>query len=364
MNILYTNFHPHYGGGHTTYLRYLLRNATNKNFLACPKTSQLYQILEKKGEGEGEVTLFDVSFPSKFKDIFSIVKSIFKIARIIKKNDIDLVHTNENADNRIIFYASLLTRKKFKVVLTKHNAKGIKKRITSRLRFNKFNSAVIYVSKSVVNTIGVSDIKVPVHIIENGVDTDYWQLKPGPPSPILTLVSIAGTAPCKGLKHLIQAIKKLPADKKKQLRVKIVGKLLSTNYIDSEFEGDYCPEVVSFVGYREEAKNELIGADLGFVLSDSEETISFACREMMSCGLPVLVSDIGCLPDNVDHGVSGWVTKRADVNAIFEALLDILNKTPSELSSMKKAARQKALASFGVDLMIEKTQKVYASLKT
>jgi glycosyltransferase involved in cell wall biosynthesis len=358
MNVLYTNFHALYGGGHTTYLRYMLRNKQNNNFLACPKTSQLFQILEK----EGGVTLFDVAFPSKFKNVLTIVKSIFKIARIIKQNNIDIVHTNENADNRILFYASFLTRKKFKVVLTKHNAKAIKKRITSRLRFNKFNSAVIYVSKSVVNTIGISDIKVPVHIIENGIDTDYWQLNPSLPGTSLTMVSIAGTAPCKGLQHLIAAIKKLPEDKKKRLRVKIVGKLLSQDYIDSHFGGDYCPEVVSFVGYREEPKSELIGADLGFVLSDSEETISFACREMMACSLPVLVSDIGSLPENVDQDLSGWVTKRADVDAIYETILAILDKPPSELMEMKKAAREKALKSFGVDLMLQKTQNVYASL--
>ncbi len=358
MNILYTNFHPQYGGGHTTYLRYLLRNKKNKNFLACPATSQLYKMMKE----EGGVTLFDVSFPSKFKNVLTIIKSIVKIARIIQQNNIDIVHTNENADNRILFYASLLTRKKFKVVLTKHNAKAIKKRITSRLRFNKFNSAVIYVAKSVVNTIGLADIQVPVHIIENGIDTDYWQLEPSPPSSILTMVSIAGTAPCKGLKHLIQAIKKLPVDKKKRLQVKIVGKLLSQTEMESRFGNDYYPEVVSFVGYKDEPKTELIGADFGFVLSDSEETISFACREMMSCSLPVMVSDFGSLPENVEHDVSGWVIKRADVDSICETLLHILNKTPAELIAMKKAAREKALSSFSLEIMLEKTQKVYASL--
>lgn len=358
MNILYTNFHPHYGGGHTTYLRYLLRNKQNNNFLACPKTSQLYQIMEK----EGGTTLFDLSFPSKFKDVFSILKSIVKIARIIDQNKIDIVHTNENADNRIIFYASLLTKRKFKVVLTKHNAKAIKKRFTSRLRFNRFNSAVIYVSKSVIKTIGLSEIKIPVHIIENGIDTDYWQLNPSQPSSILTMVSIAGTAPCKGLKYLIAAIKKLPEEKKQRLRVKIVGKLLSQNDIDSLFDGDYCAEQVSFVGYKEEPKSELLGADFGFVLSDSEETISFACREMMSCGLPVLVSDFGSLPENIEPNLNGWVTKRADVESIYTTLLSILDKDPSELMAMKESARAKALKSFGVENMLKKTQQVYESL--
>lgn len=358
MNVLYTNFHAHYGGGHATYVRSMLRNNKNTYFIACPKTSQLFQLVEK----EGNATLFDVPFPSKFKSVVIILKSIFKMARIIKQNNIDIIHTNENADNRIIFYASLLTRKKCKVVLTKHNAKPIKNRITSRLRFNQFNSAVIYVSNSVVNTIGLSDIKVPTYIIENGIDTDYWQLNPTLPGPIITFVSIAGTAPCKGWQYLVQAIKRLPDAQKKRVRVKIVGKIPPQQDIDNWLEGDCCPEIVSFIGYKEEPKSELIGADIGFVLSDSEETISFACREMMSCGLPVIVSDVGSLPDNVDHGVNGWVTKRANVDNLYATLLDILDTSPVDLMRMKHEARAKALQSFGLEIMLQKTQDVYNAL--
>ena len=360
MRILYTNFHTHYGGGHTTYVRSLLRNDKNIYFLACPKTSQLFQLVEK----EGGATLFDVSFPSKFKSVLTIAKSIIKMARIIRQNNIGIIHTNENADNRIVIYACMLAGKPCKVILTKHNSKPIKNRITSRLRFNQFNSAVIYVSNSVVNTIGLSDIKVPVYIIENGIDTAYWQLNPTPPGPILTLVSIAGTAPCKGWQYLVQAIKRLPDDKKQRIRVKIVGKIPQQLDIDNWLDGDYCPEIVSFIGYKEEPKSELLGADIGFVLSDSQETISFACREMMSCALPVIVSDVGILPENVAHGINGWVTKRANVDSIYDTLLAILDMTPDDLMNMKQEARAKALNSFGLEAMLQKTQDVYASLHT
>ena len=57
-----------------------------------------------------------------------------------------------------------------------------------------------------------------------------------------------------------------------------------------------------------------------FVLSSRLETISFACREMMAMGLPVVVSDVGGLPENVEDGVDGWVVPACVPAAVSEVL--------------------------------------------
>ena len=46
MNVLYTNFHPGTGGGHTTYLKYLFNGISSQEkdltvFIAAPKSSKL-----------------------------------------------------------------------------------------------------------------------------------------------------------------------------------------------------------------------------------------------------------------------------------------------------------------------------------
>ncbi|WP_422630925.1 glycosyltransferase [Photorhabdus tasmaniensis] len=41
---------------------------------------------------------------------------------------------------------------------------------------------------------------------------------------------------------------------------------------------------------------------------------------MMACGLPVIVSDFGGLPENIDHGVNGWITRAGNEVSIHNIL--------------------------------------------
>ena len=117
MNILYTNFHREDGGGHTTYILSLLENSVHNTFVACPPTSMLYRILQERGYAN----LIAMEFPGKPKQMREIVKNALILRRAIMEHDIDIVHTNGSPDNRMALYVSLVTRKKFKVVFTKHN---------------------------------------------------------------------------------------------------------------------------------------------------------------------------------------------------------------------------------------------------
>ena len=59
---------------------------------------------------------------------------------------------------------------------------------------------------------------------------------------------------------------------------------------------------VVFTGLLRDVRPLLAAMDVGFVLSSRLETISFACREMMAAGRPVIVSDTGGLAENVTEG--------------------------------------------------------------
>ncbi|VFS47348.1 glycosyltransferase [Budvicia aquatica] len=106
----------------------------------------------------------------------------------------------------------------------------------------------------------------------------------------------------------------------------------------------------------------LLNADIGFVLSDAVETISFACREMMSAGLPVIVSDFGGLPENITPGMDGWVTPVGDETALAALLLEMSALSPTQLTEMKQQARGKAEREFGIESMIAQTHQVYTQI--
>ena len=114
----------------------------------------------------------------------------------------------------------------------------------------------------------------------------------------------------------------------------------------------------TFVGLLDDVRPFLAALDLGFVLSSRLETISFACREMMAMGLPVVVSDVGGLPENVEDGVDGWVVPACAPTAVSEVLREALRE-PEALEVMGEAARARALAEFGLSRFVAQTQAVY-----
>ena len=125
MNILYTNFHPGNGGGHTTYLTYLFNGVLSQNinaFIAAPEVSKLNKYLKKKHPNK----VFDIDFPGKPKEIFNIIKNIKKLKNIIIKEQIDVVHVNGTPDHKVVMLCKWLYRLNFRIIRTKHDSFKIK----------------------------------------------------------------------------------------------------------------------------------------------------------------------------------------------------------------------------------------------
>ncbi len=66
-------------------------------------------------------------------------------------------------------------------------------------------------------------------------------------------------------------------------------------------------------------------ADL-LVFPSSLEGFGFAVAEAMSCGLPVVVSDQGALPELVEDGKGGFVCRDGDTGAFVRATLQLLDE--------------------------------------
>ena len=99
-------------------------------------------------------------------------------------------------------------------------------------------------------------------------------------------------------------------------------------------------------------------SDVGFVLSYVMEAISFACREMMSMGKPVIISDCGGLPENITDGVDGYIVRAKNVDSVKNCVMEIIEH-PQQLLTMSENARKKAVKFFSKDKFIAETLAVY-----
>lgn len=354
MNILYTNIHRNDGGGHTVYILSLLKNNPEHNkFVACPPTSFLYTTLRDQGYDK----IIPIEFPGKLKHFSSLVENTLALKRAIEKYQIDIVHTNGSNDNRMALYASWITRKKFKVVFTKHNAIRIKGAV-SRLRLRWFNDAVIFVG-NLVEYLGLDKTFPRYHVIANGINLEHWErTQPVKTGRQLRLISHAGASRHKGWQHLIEALAGLKEEEKSRLSVVMLARHEEEMEKELAEAGKICD--FHFPGFMPDVRPELEKADIGFLLS-YKEACSFSLREMMAMSLPTITSDFLTLAEVIDPGC-GWVTKMKDPESIRAVLREILALSPEELDAMKKAARTKAEADFAIDKMIRETNEVYARI--
>jgi glycosyltransferase involved in cell wall biosynthesis len=121
----------------------------------------------------------------------------------------------------------------------------------------------------------------------------------------------------------------------------------------------YPSEQVSFVG-QVEPQDFLSNLDVLVVPSLVPETFGMSAAEALACGVPVVASTRGALPEIVSDGQNGFLFDPADPGALGSILRRLLTQREA-LSSMRSACRESA-ARFAPRVISREYQKVYASV--
>lgn len=112
-----------------------------------------------------------------------------------------------------------------------------------------------------------------------------------------------------------------------------------------------------FLGKQADLAAILSASDV-FIIPSGNESFGLAALEAMACGVPVISSDIGGLTEvNVD-GVTGYVVKTGDVNALAERLYKLFTEEPLR-KQMGVDALAHAIGNFTKEQLVPKYEEVY-----
>lgn len=82
-------------------------------------------------------------------------------------------------------------------------------------------------------------------------------------------------------------------------------------------------ESVRFLGKMDVVADLLRSADL-FLLPSTSESFGLAALEAMACGVPVVASRVGGLPEVIEHGTTGFLEEQGDVDAMARRCVELL----------------------------------------
>lgn len=119
-------------------------------------------------------------------------------------------------------------------------------------------------------------------------------------------------------------------------------------------------EAARFVGQREDALELMTGFDLlwnGSLYEGQSNTI----LEAMTCGVPVVATDIPGTRDLVEHEVTGMLYPLGDVGRLTRITNQLLRE-PERMAAMGAAAKQRIADHFSLSKMISQHEELYERL--
>jgi glycosyltransferase involved in cell wall biosynthesis len=158
------------------------------------------------------------------------------------------------------------------------------------------------------------------------------------PRPV-DLVFVGRLAPIKRVDLLLQAVacvrRTLP-----DVRVEILGDGTLREPLEQQVQHLGLESNVRFVGAQPKVTPWLTRARV-FVLTSDSEGLALALIEAMLCGLPVVCSNVGDLPDLVEDGVNGYLVTARTPERFAERIVSLLTD-PERLVAFGRAGRAAA----------------------
>ena len=373
MKLLYTNFHAGDGGGHTTYIATLARHlgARHQVDVAVPASSRLYREIGELSQAVPAVRAIAQDYPNGLGRLAAARRARRALRAHLREGGYDIVHVNGSADHRLVLSALRGLTPRPRLVWTKHNSKDVRG-FGAWLRARGTDLAIAVSEDTRRALLATPYARCAPVTVRNGVDIDRYAPWPAEAATAgrarllgdaagrddtLLIGSNAGTAAYKGWMDLLEALALLPGEERARIQVALCGRPLDAE-AQARIEALGLAAQVHHAGLLSDVRPLVAALDAGFVLSYAVETISFACREMMAMGKPVLVSSYAGLPENISPGEDGWVVPVRDRAAIAEVWCGMLRER-ALLPAMGAAARGKAEREFGVGRFVEETEAVY-----
>jgi glycosyltransferase involved in cell wall biosynthesis len=328
-----------------------------------------------------------VKMPVASKNPLTMFANALRLARLIKQRNVDLVHARSRAPAWSAFLAARRTGRPF--VTTYHGAYTDMGPVKAA-----YNSVMGRGDRVIANSLYTADLiatrqhvaRDGIRTIYRGIDTAIFDPLVVPPGPVARLRESWGVAPgtkivlhaarltsLKGQRETIEAARQLDAESALNDAVVILagdapGKEAYRQNLLTLIESHGLADKVKLVGHCTDMPVAFLAANVALVPSLVPETFGRTSIEAQAMGCPVIVSDIGALPETIaaaetdETGFTGWLVPVGDAEALAERIKRVLSLGPKEFAAIGARGSARVRALFDLSQMQFKTLAVYDEL--
>ena len=334
----------------------------------CPLPSG---VADRKKDTLGIATLF------RIREIFGVLAYVWRLAKFIRRHDIDLVHTNSlKADIIGGIAGRLALRPVIWHVRDRIDEDYLPRPVVRifRLLCRVIPNYVIANSAATLRTILPGGAESPgpgvrgvVRVNRTAVVHDGTIVAPaqdvGAKNNELVHIGLIGRiSPWKG-QHIFLRAAAHVSRRFPNARFVIVGAPL---FGEEEYEQVVrnlpsqlgIETVVEFTGFRSDIEQVISGLDLVVHASVTGEPFGQVIVEGMAAGKPVVATNGGGVPEIVQDGSTGILVPMGDVQAMADAICEIV-ANPVRARGMGIMGRQRVENHFTVELTAAKVEAVY-----
>jgi glycosyltransferase involved in cell wall biosynthesis len=312
-----------------------------------------------------DVQEFAIMCSAGFPEPYAFSRRVYKALRH-RRHEFDLVHDNQCLGRGLLDFV----RDGWPFVHTLHHpitvdrdldlshATSLYRKATLR-RWYGFLRMQMHVARQLPRHLTVSDNSKrdiiaqmgvradTLHIVPVGVDQQ--QFRPLPhiqrvPGRLMTTAS--ADVPLKGLMYLIEALAKVRTERE-DAHLVVIGRPRHKSAVPAQLERLGLADAVEFVsGVSDERIVELYAEAEIAVVPSLYEGFSLPAIEAMACGVPLVTTTGGALPEVVGrHGESAMTVPAGDAGALAQQIVDVLDD-PELRARLGEAGRRRVLDRF------------------
>ncbi|CAN5787805.1 glycosyltransferase family 4 protein [soil metagenome] len=301
----------------------------------------------------------------------NFLKQLKKCVRLLRENEIEIIHTHDFYTNVFGITAARLAGVKLKIA-SKRETGGMRSRAQRIIENGIFKTAdkIVANSEAVKNYLiseGINENKITV--IYNGLDLERLKPETTDREKICDALNLPTDEKIK----FITLVANLRHKVKNQKLFLQAAKKISNEFPDAHFvlagEGELKSELENLANELKIAETthfigrctkipELLFVSCAGVLTSFNEGFSNSILEYMAAGKPVVATNVGGASEAIIENETGFLIDSNDDEALANRLIELL-KDEQKAKSFGEKGKQIAGEKFSLDAQLKKTLELY-----